>query len=96
MGTVFTYLNLKITRFRNRFFVPYKLMRLLGKPFAFWHHSVAHSRHARTDDRHCVIRCWQNRASSWPSFRRCASSFLWPFPVCPNPRTPSTATNTGS
>lgn len=29
MGTVFTYLNLKITRFRNRFFVPYKLMRLL-------------------------------------------------------------------
>ncbi len=49
MGTVFTYLNLKITRFRNRFFVPYKLMRLLGKPFAFWHHGVAHSRHARTD-----------------------------------------------
>jgi H+/Cl- antiporter ClcA len=33
MGTVFTYLNLKITRFRNRFFVPYKIMRLLGMSF---------------------------------------------------------------
>jgi hypothetical protein len=51
MGTVFTYLNLKITRFRNRFFVPYKLMRLLGKPFLCLKTSQCrHSRHARTDD----------------------------------------------